>query len=285
MNELFKQFKNVHITAEEKQTGFNRLQSFITNNPVQSAWYVRAGNKIVSPFQGNMMHSRLLASAFVMIILVSATGGTSIAARYSIPGDILYPVKINVNEKVEAFTALSVEAKAEVEAKHVDQRLVEAEQLTEQNKFNNDLKTQIETQFSQDIQNTMTHVQTLNVTGDTKNAKKIKINVENSLQKHKKIVEEILKEQSSKNAERKSVETVAPKMMMVAPEVPPDTNDTQVSTFSATMSVSATTTSDTVANQAKIVIIQSDTESEEERTPLLDETLDRIFNSRLDVDR
>lgn len=275
MNELFKKIKNERMTPEEKQVGINQLQAFINANPVTSPWYTKFGNKIVSPFtDGIMMHHKMLASAFVLIILVSATGGTSIAARNSIPGDVLYPVKINLNEKVETFTALSPEAKATVEAKHVDERLTEAEQLTEQDKFNNGLKTQVETQFSQDLQNAMIHVNTLNSKGDSKSAKRVKASVENSLQKHKVVVEEIL---NNKNSRLKKVTS---KATLINPESP-TINTMRVSTFSAT--VAATSTKETVDLQTEshtATQIETDDELENERTPLLDETLERIFNSR-----
>jgi hypothetical protein len=133
MQNLFKNLKNEKLSDSEKQIMFNRLNSFIEENPIQTVWYKNIGNKIVSPFQdGFLLHHKMLASAFVIVILVSATGGTSIVANSSVPGNLLYPVKINLNEKVETFTAISSEAKAVVEAKHINERLSEAEILSTQ---------------------------------------------------------------------------------------------------------------------------------------------------------
>ncbi len=279
MNELFKKIKGEKMTAAEKQAGFSRLQAFMLNHPATSLGET-PNKKILSPFNNNLLlHHRMLASAFVFIFLVSATGGTSLAARYSIPGDTLYPIKINVNEKVETFAAFTSEAKADVEAKHVDERLVEAEVLTEKDKFSSTLKTQVETQFSQDLQNAMIHVNTLNSQGDSKNARRVKTSVENSLQKHKTVVEKIL---NTTNAQTNvSSKRIAPRAMTPVIEAPSSASDTSVSTFSATMTATSTgSTTNLKAESRTTINIESSNESENDKTPLLDETLDRIFNAK-----
>lgn len=284
MNEIFKKFKNEKMTESEKQTGLNRLQAFMTANPVQSPWYTTFGNKIVSPFQnGMLLHHKMLASAFVLVLLVSVTGGTSIAARYSLPGDILYPVKINVNEKVETFTAYSSEAKATVEAGHVNERLTEAEQLSTVNKLNENTKAEISAQFSQDLKATMTHIETLNSTGNEKSATQVKVNIEASLQKHRDIVNQII---STKKASSRifNAKMQQPSNNTTQVATPPENQNPiapQAQTMLMSVQADATTVAATTTTNAAFKMkLGTDTDVNQTQnsttTPLLDETLNTI---------
>lgn len=286
MTNLFKNFKNERMTESEKQTVFNELKTFIAKNPISSPWYKKVGNSIASPFQNDfMLHHKMLATTFVVIILVSATGGTSIAAKYSIPGDILYPVKINLNEKVETFTAISPEAKATVEARHVGERLTEAEQLSNENKLNDKIKTQLEVKFSQDLQNTMAHVNALNTSGDKESAKKVKVNIENSLQRHKDTVNELLNNRTLKLNKTVSNPEISPKaMMMSAPANEPE-NEPKIDTFSATIQATTTLIENIESDKSKIEATTTIShEEEDEETPLLNETLKWLRDSDGDRD-
>lgn len=288
MTNLFKNFKNKRMTESEKQMVFSELKTFISNNPISTPWYKQFGNSIASPFQNEfMLHHKMLATAFVVIILVSATGGTSIAAKYSVPGDILYPVKINLNEKVETFTAISSEAKATVEARHVGERLVEAEQLSNENKLNDKIKTQLEVKFSQDLQSTMTHVDALKTSGDKESAKKVKANIENSLQRHKDTVNELLNYRTVRSNTTVSNPEISPKTMMMSAPVNEQENEPQVSTFSATIQATTTPTNDKDLESDNFRVQATSTisrEEDDEETPLLNETLKWINGSDSDED-
>jgi ribosomal protein L33 len=288
MQNLFKNLKNEKLSDSEKQIMFNRLNSFIEENPIQTVWYKNIGNKIVSPFQdGFLLHHKMLASAFVIVILVSATGGTSIVANSSVPGNLLYPVKINLNEKVETFTAISSEAKAVVEAKHINERLSEAEILSTQNKLNDIIKIQIETKFSQDLQNTMVRIDTLGTSGNTESAKKVKVDIEKSLQKHKEVVDEILKKKETKIVESSSDTKPEARIMKKAnapePQIDP-VPESRIMMFSASMTTEGTTsvatTSKNRTSETRKIEDKKYEKHEDKDTPLLNETLRRILESK-----
>ncbi|KND47841.1 MAG: hypothetical protein AB201_02930 [Parcubacteria bacterium C7867-006] len=278
MNELFKKINSERMTDAEKQAGFKALQSFVMDNPIREPWYKKAGDKILSPFSNDMfLHHKILASAFVIVLLISATGGTSAVAKYSLPGDVLYPIKINLNERLETFTALTPEAKANIEATHIDERLSEAEMLSTQNKLDQTIRAQIENQFSQDLQSTMQRVKTLDTSGDKKSAKEVKIKLENSLQKHKDVVDEILKNRKQEQPKVKNVENNSLRAKTTPSEETQINNN--VSTFSATMMIEATSTQQETETKTKI---EHEDESEDNDTPLLNETLIRISYPKLE---
>ncbi len=267
------------MTDAEKQAGFSALRSFIDNNPIKDSWYKTVSNKILSPFSNDMfLHHKILASAFMIVLLISATGGTSAVAKYSLPGDVLYPIKINVNEKLETFTALTPEAKANVEATHLDERLSEAEILSTQNKLDSTILSRIKNQFSQDLKAAMSRVKTLDASGNKNSAKEVKIKLENSLQKHKDVVDEILKEK--KNGSVKKVENPSIRM-----QIPPQADtklNSDVSTFSATMTSEATSTPQELEDADKKDLDSDEEKYEDDDTPLLNETLIRISSPKIE---
>lgn len=67
-------------------------------------------------------------TALVLIALMIG-GGTTLAAEYAIPGDLLYPVKTEVNENLKGALALGGAAEGRLQARLVQERLLEAEEL------------------------------------------------------------------------------------------------------------------------------------------------------------
>jgi hypothetical protein len=81
--------------------------------------------------------------ATIMLVALFG-GGTSVAAQSSLPGDFLYPVKIQINEEVRSFLAFSPESKVRVEIDRVQARLEEAETLMKKGKFDTEARQSVE---------------------------------------------------------------------------------------------------------------------------------------------
>lgn len=84
----------------------------------------------------------------ILLIIALAGGGTSFAAQGALPGDILYPVKINVNEEVQGTFAFSPEAKVAWETEKANRRLGEAATLTSENRLSENARLQLENQLN-----------------------------------------------------------------------------------------------------------------------------------------
>jgi hypothetical protein len=82
-----------------------------------------------------------------LLIVALLGGGASVAANNSLPGDFLYPVKIDLNEKVTGVFQLSPEAKAAWEAKLAETRLDETVKLAIDNKLSADWKIKLSADF------------------------------------------------------------------------------------------------------------------------------------------
>src|SRR5436309_3366576 len=76
----------------------------------------------------------------IITILALMGGGTSLAAQNALPGDFLYPVKVNVNENIVAGLAFTAEAKAKVETDLAERRLEEAAELAEKSHMSAEAK-------------------------------------------------------------------------------------------------------------------------------------------------
>jgi hypothetical protein len=84
-----------------------------------------------------------------IIIAVVLAGGASFAAENSLPGDILYPVKIHVNEEVRAVVALDAEAKIRAAERRALLRLEEAEKLEAKGKLDAEVTAEIAARFKE----------------------------------------------------------------------------------------------------------------------------------------
>lgn len=96
--------------------------------------YLFISSKLVTPL------------AFVLVIAVIG-GGTAYAAEAAVPGDALYTIKVNVNEKVAEAFAAGAEARASVHANLAERRMKEAEVLVERGALTRDAKEEIETRL------------------------------------------------------------------------------------------------------------------------------------------
>lgn len=83
---------------------------------------------IKSPFFINNFRNKKSISALVMAGLLMG-GSMSFAAENTVPGEVLYPVKVHVNETVRGTFAVTPKAKAEWDIRLVERRLEEVEEL------------------------------------------------------------------------------------------------------------------------------------------------------------
>lgn len=142
-------FKNeglrIRLTMQEKATLRARLSERMALNPASP---LRA-----TPYHFFMLHSVALqrtVSAFaVFVFLIGSGGGTSYAAQAALPGELLYAVKIHVNEFVEAALATSPVAKAEVQAVLAERRVEEAQTLASRGMLTEVAATELQVRFDE----------------------------------------------------------------------------------------------------------------------------------------
>jgi hypothetical protein len=122
------------------------LTAFMGQNPVSA----KSGNRLIlhSPiyatglrFISNIFAKPMFIPALAILLLLTGGAGTTMAANQAMPGDSLYSVKINVNEKIKTAWALTPESDAEARLELIVRRMDEG--LTLASKGDLDAETQI----------------------------------------------------------------------------------------------------------------------------------------------
>ena len=141
LKKLAHDMKSVRLTEPEKTAMRGDLLHFMKENPATQ----QATRKVEDPSedQGSWMGSFLMflvprpmpVLAAMMVIAVSG-GGISFAAEGSLPGDLLYPVKVSVNEEITALFKVSQADKLQWEIKRSERRLAEADILKQRGTLN-----------------------------------------------------------------------------------------------------------------------------------------------------
>ncbi len=142
MNNLFNNFiqaaKEVKMTSAEKR---RILFSILENSFSVQHQSIRSPFSLYTFFHKNRRKAFALAA---VLILILTGGGTSYAAESSLPGEPLYSIKVNVNESIDSFVALTPDAKVKVEVGHTKRRLEEVESLSKKGALNTETQGIIE---------------------------------------------------------------------------------------------------------------------------------------------
>lgn len=143
--------KKIKLSSGEKDVMFSRIDLYTKENPIKetraqpNVWYNFFGQV------GSVKGYRYVYSIVAALVFVFTGVGVTNAAEKSLPGDVLYPVKINVNEKVKSAVAFTPKAKAKVEEEKVIRRLDEVEALVKKGEFKNGKRDQLEKEVEKSV--------------------------------------------------------------------------------------------------------------------------------------
>ncbi len=127
IKKIFDDAKKLALTADEKAAGREMLRAYMALRPVRVARQGAAKKPFGFAFLVPLVKP---ASVFALVLaLMVSAGGVSYAAEAALPGDVLYPVKVAVNEEVRAAATVGAEEKAKWETERAERRLAEAEAL------------------------------------------------------------------------------------------------------------------------------------------------------------
>lgn len=122
LNNLKTESAKLRLTPGEKTA----MKARIFGMPSPAAATPKESPYFIFSFQ--FMQARVLAPLAVFLV-VFAGGSTAAAAQGALPGDVLYPIKISVNEAIKVALATTPVARAEVSAELAVRRVEEAEVL------------------------------------------------------------------------------------------------------------------------------------------------------------
>src|SRR3989344_2736196 len=144
LESCFKESQTVKLDEQAKESIRQNLVAYMKKNPAQEkrAWF---GSYIPANVFRLKTANAMLAG---MLILLLGGGVASVQAAAALPGDLLYPVKINFNEKLQESLAFSQIAKLELHMKLAEKRLQEIEKLTVDGKINITAQSQSQSNFN-----------------------------------------------------------------------------------------------------------------------------------------
>ncbi|MDO8564925.1 MAG: DUF5667 domain-containing protein [bacterium] len=119
-----------------------------------------------------------------IIIALLIAGGAGIAAETALPTDTLYPVKININEKLSTALTLGAKARAEHEIELAENRLEEAEGLAAKGELTSETRAVIEENFKEHALRVQERIEKFAERGETGTAAQLASKFETSLLAH-----------------------------------------------------------------------------------------------------
>jgi len=130
---------------------------------------------------------------FAMVLIVVLTGGTSAFAEKAVPGDLLYKIKVSINEPVTGiFSFLSKEEETEWKERLVERRLEEAQKLISKNNFKKTTRIELENQIKGQIDEFTVNVNELALEKNkSTNSSDINIRLQASLSAHENILKKL----------------------------------------------------------------------------------------------
>lgn len=178
--------KAIKLDSERKKKFGLSLRRFME---ASEAVRVRQGIRQISQSNSLLTFFSYPMSIFLILALVlGAGGGTSFAAEQALPGDLLYTVKVDINEKVAAVFSFNAEAKAQLEARLAERRLEEASKLALENKLDANAQSELSARFTAHSQATKSKIKNLESSGDIRGAANVSSEFEASLRAHQAIL-------------------------------------------------------------------------------------------------
>ncbi|MDP3956867.1 MAG: DUF5667 domain-containing protein [bacterium] len=191
MNNFEEQLKNVArhtmLNPERKKEIRANLLRFIEVSEIVRAH--DAGRQI-SQSKNSVLSflTKPMSILLTLALLLGVGGGTSFAAEQALPGDILYPIKVDFNEKVAAAFSVNAEARAQLEAKFAERRLEEASKLASEDRLSANAQTELSARFGAHSKETKTKINKLETSGDANGAANVASEFEASLRAHQAIL-------------------------------------------------------------------------------------------------
>jgi hypothetical protein len=185
--------KKIGLTGAEKFQIKSNLDFYIETNtpslPVKSSWLSSISH----------VHISMYSTAFALVLVFVTGWGTYSNAENSLPGDVLYPIKVRVIEPIKYTTAIGEVAKANLEVANLDQRLREAEMLEVQGKLTDAISNDLQNRISTHSDAFNKIVQDLSSQNKIEEDSDLKIDFESRINAHGRVIDSITNSENAIN--------------------------------------------------------------------------------------
>ncbi|MBI5134838.1 hypothetical protein HZA86_01205 [Candidatus Uhrbacteria bacterium] len=183
MDDLVRDARRLRLTNSEQEQTRMVITEFIGQHPPQDV--------LVSPASPWTLWSRKPIAAFALALVVVIGIGRQgvLAAERALPGDRLYPLKVNIVEPIKGATRVSLSAKGQWQKDRARARLEEAEQLAAQKRLDTDTQADLQQRFLKHTQAVQVTLATLKDQQDVDIADDLSTQFEATLRAHTVILE------------------------------------------------------------------------------------------------
>ena len=201
--EIINHAKKVALSSEEKKTIRVGLELFMAKPPVRNTSLIRhlwqERSKVNISLRPLM--NKLQYMVIALIITLVLGGSVSFAAESTRPGDILYPIKVGVNEEVGDWLAISNQAQAKWDARRAERRLEEAEKLAVGGRLDAAVRAEIESRFASHAQAFQERAEKIEAKQNSGAALEINSDFEASLRAHERVLAQLASEETNNRGE------------------------------------------------------------------------------------
>lgn len=210
-NSLLETAKKAILSEKEKEQIRFSIVNFIKDNPHQE--------KILSPNKDYHWYSSFIRFALsgstlrytsmslaTLAVCVFFGSGIAFAAKNTLPGDFLYPVKTQVNEKILGWLTTSGQAKAELYISLANKRLEEAEKVALQGRLNAAARAQVEISFSENISKAQLNIKDIGGQDSADVSANLNSTLQGTLQAHSKILDSVITDRKKSHSDSSGAE-------------------------------------------------------------------------------
>lgn len=172
LKKFTKKAQSVKMTARDKRAMLSRI---LGPSGIPSPY---------SFFLTVMEYRHKIVVAAMCAAFVITSGGTSFAASSALPGEALYSIKVNINEEIQSFVAVTPDAKAKVGVQRTEKRLEEAETLSKSGKLDAHTQAIIEDNIERHSESIKENIADLAEDNATSTVKEVISNLNSSLEGH-----------------------------------------------------------------------------------------------------
>jgi len=140
LNKGVEEIKKIIMTAEEK----GHMLEAISSSPLPREKAVKSPY-VIYAFMSKLRKKRLVYYGGVSCLVIVLGSVTVLASEKSLPGDITYPVKVNLVEPIHSKLIFSNVGRAHYQSNLAKERLIEAETLSQNNQLDTPRAQEINT--------------------------------------------------------------------------------------------------------------------------------------------
>lgn len=183
IKKFIRDIKQIKMTSIEKNEIKLVLLSCMKKNPIENARKFR--------FLFLFFARKPVIIALCAVLLFGFGGGVSYAAEDSVPGEVLYPIKTKVNERLENAIAFGLEAKARANARFAERRLEEMRELSFRRKLDLEKRDMLIQKFEEFEEKARARIQEVEAQGKIEQAENMSAGLESAIDAHAKILEKL----------------------------------------------------------------------------------------------